>query len=71
MDALSSASAGMLANSLEKQSFNAQLVSKTLDYMNMGSGMGAMSSKNADYDFQTNVLSAAFTGKGAIANMNV
>lgn len=60
--AMASATAAM-----NSQTFGAQVVSKTLDYMNSGSGAG-MSSQAADYDFQTSVLSAAYTGKGSLAN---
>ncbi|OEU70851.1 MAG: hypothetical protein BA863_16115 [Desulfovibrio sp. S3730MH75] len=50
----------------EKQMFGAQVVAKTLDYMNSSQ---SGSTTNSDYDFQKSVLSAHFTGKGALANV--
>lgn len=49
----------------DKQLFGAQVVSKTLDYMNSDQ---YSSSTNNDYDFQKSVLSAAYSGVGTIAN---
>ena len=53
----------------DKQTFGAAVVSKTLDYMNSGS-FGGLSSSN-DFDFQTQVLGAVYTGKGTIADMTL
>ncbi|WP_291328834.1 hypothetical protein [Desulfovibrio sp. UCD-KL4C] len=50
----------------EKQLFGAQVVTKTLDYLNSSQ---TSSSTNSDYDFQKSVLGAYFAGKGAIANV--
>ncbi|NDV25125.1 hypothetical protein [Desulfovibrio sp. JC010] len=49
----------------DKQLFGAQVVTKTLDYMNSDQFSG---STNSDYDFQKSVLSAAYSGVGTIAN---
>ncbi|NDV21480.1 hypothetical protein [Desulfovibrio sp. JC022] len=49
----------------DKQLFGAQVVTKTLDYMNSDQ---SGSSTNNDYDFQKSVLSAAYSGVGTIAN---
>lgn len=59
-----------MATDLNRQTFGAQVVAKTLDTLNQShsvSGGGA----NADYDFQTKVLSAAFTGKGGVTDENI
>jgi hypothetical protein len=45
----------------DRQIFGAQVVSKTLDYMNQN-----QHGTNKDYDFQTSVLGAAYTGKGTL-----
>ncbi|WP_432737725.1 hypothetical protein [Maridesulfovibrio sp. FT414] len=50
----------------EKQLFGAQVVTKTLDYMN---SQQSGSSTNSDYDFQKSVLGAAYSGVGAITNI--
>ena len=47
---------------VDKETFGAQVVSKTLDYMNEDSS----GSTDSDYDFQKRVLEGAFTGKGTI-----
>lgn len=73
MDAINGSGAGevaVMAASLQRQTFGAQVVSKTLDYMNQGSssmGMGG----NADYDFQTKVLTAGFMNRGPLVDDNV
>jgi hypothetical protein len=64
--------AGMTGSSgaTDKQTFGAQVVSKTLDYMNSGSAGGA--GKNPDYDFQNKVLAAGMAnGKGTSINTMV
>jgi hypothetical protein len=48
----------------QKDTSNAQLVTKTLDTMN-GNQDGA---ENADYSFQKSVLQAGVTGKGTQIN---
>ncbi len=50
-----------LGSSQARQIFGAQVVSKTLDYMNQN-----QHGTNKDYDFQTSVLGAAYTGKGTL-----
>lgn len=47
----------------DRQLFGAQVVGKTLDYMNQNQNQHRM---NKDYDFQTRVLGAAYTGKGTL-----
>ncbi len=51
-----------LGTQADKQVFGAQVVAKTLDYMNQNQSMSG--GANADYDFQTKVLSAAGFAKG-------
>ena len=46
----------------DKDTFGAQVVTKTLDYMNASPS----GSQNSDYDFQKSVLSAVYTGTGTI-----
>jgi len=58
---MSSASTFSLA--ADKETFGAQVVTKTLDYMNSNPSSGSTS---ADYDFQKSVLSAVYTGTGTI-----
>lgn len=53
---------------VDKQTFGAALVTKTMDYMN--SPMFGSSTGNADYDFQTTVLSGHVMA-GALANFKV
>ncbi|WP_027720941.1 hypothetical protein [Maridesulfovibrio zosterae] len=50
----------------DKQLFGAQVVTKTLDYMNSNQ---FNSSNNSDYDFQKSVLGAKYSGVGVIANI--
>ena len=49
----------------DKQLFGAQVVTKTLDYMNSDQN----GSTDSDYDFQKSVLGAAFTDKGTLTNI--
>lgn len=58
-----------LAQSAAKQTFGAQVVAKTLDYMNSGSSGGT--GKDADYDFQTKVLTAGAVLKGGMIDSNI
>lgn len=71
MDAISGSVAGAmvgLSEATAKQTFGAQVVTATLDKMNTNSS-GAV---NADYDFQTKVLTAgAVAGKGSMFNGKV
>ncbi|WP_461211188.1 hypothetical protein [Desulfocurvus sp. DL9XJH121] len=48
--------------SFSADTFGAQVVTKTLDYMNDD----PMGGHNSDYDFQKSVLSAVYTGSGTI-----
>lgn len=59
MDIGSALGTASMAASMQKDTFGAQLVTKTLDYMNQNPVTGAT---NADYDFQTKVLAAAGIG---------
>lgn len=59
-----------MAADLNRQTFGAQVVAKTLDTLNQ-SNAGIGGGTNADYDFQTKVLTAAFSGKGGIADENI
>lgn len=61
-----SSAAAAVDSTTEKQLFGAQVVTKTLDYMNSDQNN---SSNNSDYDFQKSVLGAHFTGKGALTNI--
>lgn len=49
------------ASAIDKETFGAQVVSKTLDVMNSGNAASA-----SDYQFQKDVLNAAYTGQGTI-----
>ena len=62
-------SVASLAASSNRQVFGAQVVTKTLDTMNQNQSMSG--GTNADYDFQTSVLGAAYTGKGTMVDMMV
>ncbi|MEW5773415.1 MAG: hypothetical protein AB1916_07800 [Thermodesulfobacteriota bacterium] len=62
-------SVAALAMASSRQVFGAQVVSKTLDYMNRNQNMSG--GGNADYDFQTSVLGAAYAGKGTMVDMMV
>lgn len=67
VDPIVGASFSALAQSTEKQTFGAQVVSKTLEVLNQkgNSGQGA----NPDFEFQETVLSAALaTGLGSKVN---
>ncbi len=57
MEIGSTTEAAFLASTLQQETFGAQLVTKTLDYLNKDKQGGGIS---ADYDFQTKVLSAGF-----------
>lgn len=57
MEIGSTSEVGLLASALQQETFGAQVVTKTLDYLNKDKSSGGI---NADYDFQTKVLSAGF-----------
>jgi len=58
---------GNMAQAMDKQMFGAEVVSKTLDYMNQN--QNGYSFGGADYDFQKSVLGPAYSGTGAIMNI--
>jgi len=62
-------SVASLATASDPQVFGAQVVAKTLDFMNRNPNTSGAS--NADYDFQTKVLGAAAAGKGTAVDMMV
>lgn len=63
-----SSSLGALANASSKSTFGAEVVSKTLDYMNSSnSGIGSM---GQSYQFQKDVLNA-YAGKGTAFDLRV
>ena len=51
---------------VDKESFGAAVVSQTLDNLNNNSS----TYNGADYQFQKDVLSAAYNGKGTIVDTN-
>jgi len=55
---------GLTFAPVDKQTFGASVVTRTLDFMNQQDGFGS----NADYEFQKDVLGAAMLGKGAVTN---
>jgi hypothetical protein len=57
-----------LAMASDRQVFGAQVVAKTMDYMNRNQITGET---NADFDFQTKVLGAAYAGKGTMMDMTI
>ena len=65
----STAADSMNSAPMDKQTFGAAVVSKTLDYMNSGSGSGGHA--NSDYDFQTSVLGGHAAAIGALADYTV
>ena len=60
---------------VQRDTIGAEIITRTLDYMNnmglgrMGYGSYVGISNNADYNFQTSVLNAAYTGKGTFVNI--
>jgi hypothetical protein len=62
-----------MAGRVQRDTIGAEAITKTLDYMNStgfrsyGSSVGI--SNNADYNFQTSVLNAAYSGKGTLVNI--
>ncbi|MFP4398332.1 MAG: hypothetical protein ACLFPY_09650 [Desulfonatronovibrio sp.] len=50
-----------MAQSMSKETFGAQVVTKTLDDLNTNNNSSG--SKDSDYDFQKSVLQAAVTGE--------
>jgi len=70
MDALN-ASLGAMSPAMDRQTFGAQVVSKTLDFMNSGSTRSAGSDMSQTYNFSKDVLGAYMAGRGTIADLNV
>ena len=66
-----------MSGQVSREVFGAQIISKTLDQMNSSSagfggyGYGASVglTNNADYNFQTSVLNAAYSGIGTFVNV--
>ncbi|QLA15143.1 hypothetical protein [Desulfolutivibrio sulfoxidireducens] len=65
MEIGSTTGAAVMASALGQETFGAQVVTKTLDYMNKDNKSGGI---GADYDFQTKVLAA---GIGNTLDLNV
>ena len=65
----STAADSMNSAPMDKQTFGAAVVSKTLDYMNSGSGSSG--SLNSDYDFQKSVLGSYASGIGKLVDDTV
>lgn len=61
MEIQSGIGVAQMAQSMSKETFGAQVVTKTLDYLNENNNSSG--STNADYDFQKSVLQAAITGE--------
>lgn len=59
-----------MAMSMEKDLFDAQLVTKTLDRLNTKSN-SFQDQNSMQYEFQKSVLQAAFTGKGTQIDSSV
>jgi hypothetical protein len=62
-----------MAGRVQRDTMGAQIITKTLDYMNgtnsLGYGSSVGISNNADYNFQTSVLNAAYSGKGTFVDI--
>ena len=63
-----------MAGRVQRDAMGGEIITKTLDTLN-SSGFSALSrasvgvSNNADYAFQTSVLNAAYSGKGAFVDI--
>jgi len=66
MDVSATDSVAQAANTMAKQTFGAEVVTETLNVMNQDN-----SGTDADYDFQTKVLGAAYSGSGTMVDMMV
>lgn len=71
MDALNAASLATMATASDRQVFGAQVVSKTLDFMNSGSMQGSGGGMSHTYEFSKDVLGAYMAGRGIIADLKV
>ena len=64
-----------MAGRVQRDTLGAQIITKTLDYMNstgvsgLGYGSSVGISNNADYHFQTSVLNAVYSGRGTFVDM--
>ena len=64
-----------MAGRVQRDTMGGQTITKTLDYMNstgfgsLGYGASVGISNNADYNFQTSVLNAAYSGKGTFVDI--
>jgi len=65
-----------MAGRVQREAMGGEIITKTLDAMN-NTGFGAMSkasvgiSNNADYAFQTSVLNAAYSCRGAFVDVRI
>jgi len=63
-----------MAGRVQRDTTGGQVIAKTLDYMNntgvggLGYGASVGIANNADYNFQTSVLNAAYSGKGTFVD---
>ncbi|WP_291323054.1 hypothetical protein [Desulfonatronospira sp.] len=69
MDITGISSLGGLANIMSKQEFGAQVVSKTLDYMNSSTLKSSDSGMSQAYDFNISVLGAELDGKQKMTDL--
>ena len=64
-----------MAGRVQRDAMGAQIITQTLDAVNntglsrLGYGASVGISNNADYQFQTNVLNAAYSGKGTFIDI--
>ena len=64
-----------MAGRVQRDAMGAQIITQTLDAVNstgfsrLGHGSLVGISNNADYNFQTSVLNAAYSGKGAFVDI--
>ena len=64
-----------MAGRVQRDTMGAEIITKTLDYMNstgvngLGNRASIGVSNNADYNFQTSVLNAVYSGRGAFVDM--
>lgn len=68
MEIQSGAGLDVMAQSISKETFGAQLVTKTIDNMNTNNKFSGSGSTDADYDFQKSVLTGAYMGESSIIN---
>ncbi|WP_028575088.1 hypothetical protein [Desulfonatronovibrio hydrogenovorans] len=66
MEIQSDSGMAQASQAMTRETFGAQVVTKTLDYMNTSNHFSG--STDADYDFQQKVLSAAFADQGTLIN---